>query len=910
MKRYVYLIAFILTCGMFCFCHDDVYAEYYIGTGGGGTGIPKTCATFAYNFTEYCPESYKDGGASWFIAKTDWNGTYNPSFCAYNENWLNNNSCTTLLSLQDTDRSNVLGGLHNNCSKAKGYDYYAYYAFVGRREGYWRDKNTPYNWGPFGWGYTVDGYSVKYNTRNTKSFDQVKNAWENGTNLDGWQLSSAAAATIYQKMTGKSSIGHGTGYFCVKKDTVAPQDRTLTAYAATTSGQDLENGDKIASHTVTHGNSASVSKKDISGFTFVGWRTSKASGNLTTGNAYTVSSLTANTTIYAIYKPFSATSSLDMKVKNERMETDYQETVYAKPGDNVVFKATYTPSAQGGYSIKPQNIKINGGNVQENSNASKTVGTLFNELKGSGLANWNNAFAVQSKNFDAKYENNHIYSLGSSESHTEENAHTVLASEVGKTLEESAKTNSNDDAKTTPKSVTMSSYNKQSLATVNTGQFSATASVVVPYNYSNTATMIEDDLELFSGESNTIRYELSVDVRQNNTLNATYATIVRNAQWKLQTQTNDGEWEDYTTGSGTLNSSGLLDGYKATKSSSVVIPDVRAGTKICFRSAIYPATNGSDLNIDPAGDGEWAYSKPKCGIVAKKPSLQVWGGNIYTNGKIVASMATKKKLAGYDDAETNYNYVFGSWGELGVFANGTVSFFASGATWGYTSNANGELIANPGGGNQATRCIYSPLTFANYNCTSSVGSFGNNVTMESAEASKKEIIARMTGDSSVDITKMEGDVTLDGREVSGGITYISTNGKLTIAGDLKYVGEYRSLDEMPKIVVYAKSIVIECSVSRIDALLIADETVTTCNSDDINAEKNSKRLQVNGAIIAKTLDANRTYGAATGNNSIIPAEIINFDPTLYLWGGNSKAEESQGSGQLTTTFLTELAPRY
>lgn len=26
---------------MFCFCHDDVYAEYYIGTGGGGTGIPK-----------------------------------------------------------------------------------------------------------------------------------------------------------------------------------------------------------------------------------------------------------------------------------------------------------------------------------------------------------------------------------------------------------------------------------------------------------------------------------------------------------------------------------------------------------------------------------------------------------------------------------------------------------------------------------------------------------------------------------------------------------------------------------------------------------------------------------------------------------------------------------------------------
>ena len=76
----------------------------------------------------------------------------------------------------------------------------------------------------------------------------------------------------------------------------------------------------------------------------------------------------------------------------------------------------------------------------------------------------------------------------------------------------------------------------------------------------------------------------------------------------------------------------------------------------------------------------------------------------------------------------------------------------------------------------------------------------------------------------------------------------------------------------------------------------------------INNVANSTPLKVNGAIVAKTLISNRTYGAATGVNSIIPAEIINFDPTLYMWG-NLGDDDGDDNGELEVTLTKELAPR-
>ena len=70
---------------------------------------------------------------------------------------------------------------------------------------------------------------------------------------------------------------------------------------------------------------------------------------------------------------------------------------------------------------------------------------------------------------------------------------------------------------------------------------------------------------------------------------------------------------------------------------------------------------------------------------------------------------------------------------------------------------------------------------------------------------------------------------------------------------------------------------------------------------------NSNQLIINGSIISDTMSANRTYGAAKGANSMIPAEIVNYDATLYLWGAN-RASVAE-SGLLITTYQHELSPR-
>ena len=42
---------------------------------------------------------------------------------------------------------------------------------------------------------------------------------------------------------------------------------------------------------------------------------------------------------------------------------------------------------------------------------------------------------------------------------------------------------------------------------------------------------------------------------------------------------------------------------------------------------------------------------------------------------------------------------------------------------------------------------------------------------------------------------------------------------------------------------------------------------------------------------------------------MIPAEIINYDPTLYLWG-NSRTETGEKNRNLDVSYQKELSPRY
>ena len=367
----------------------------------------------------------------------------------------------------------------------------------------------------------------------------------------------------------------------------------------------------------------------------------------------------------------------------------------------------------------------------------------------------------------------------------------------------------------------------------------------------------------------------------------------------------------------------------------------------------------------------WAYSDWVELTVAKKPSFQVWGGSVYSAGDINELLVSEKKhLEGYNNFKdvtsgvANDKYTFGSWTELGLVADGTVKNLASGAGLGYVKHLNnttwpryifvnndktngyigegnnyagysgpyGEYGA--GGGKNVKFCEISSLSFANNDCSNGVAGQLGGVWRRGDSSDKSALVSRFDkgsdGNVSGVINLSEDDESkkiddiyyyrsnggvmisnLSNGEISRGKTkVVIVDGSVYINGDIKYQGDgYGKIEEVPKVIIYTKgNITIDCQVERVDAVLIADGGIDTCNSGDVNAWQNSTQLKINGSVIADTLSLNRTYGGATGANSIIPAEIINYDASLYLWA-NGRSDITR-SGKIVSVYQQELSPRY
>lgn len=667
-------------------------------------------------------------------------------------------------------------------------------------------------------------------------------------------------------------------------------------------------------------------------------------------------------------------SFLNIKVRNQNVAaySNFQREVYAKPDDNLTYRATYNPVLQYTYYLKPQRMRINGGTIYPSSgtNTSSTLAAMFNLYKGS-LNNWNNDFTVFSSNFTTAFSRDYNYADGNTTKRIEPNDHKVQGNEVGKSLDESAQTNRNNTTKTTPSQVTFSNNGDTNLGNVITTQITKTAYARVPYNFINTTKVTTDsDTVLYAGEEQTFGFTIDTSPKRNNVTDGTYATVVRGAKWKLELCYN-GSCQETTpvntqnemgnTTIGDLNAGYNLNGVKnVAKSITINIPDITAGSEVCVRSAVYPANSGADTNwSDAEGSHTWAYSDKVCYTVAKKPNLEVWGGNIYTKGGVNTSVSNKGNLYGYNNyaIEQKYSprYVFGSWSEWGLISGGKITGLSSGANLGFALNDGGALWPNykpengagnnaningraPGGSTQTRFCNRVPETFANYPCGSSVGALGNSIGTNNATGDKNSTVAKYTYGGDVNTgsdvllnnpanLKVNNiyyyygggnDLVVSGATANGTpnvsketIQMVHSTKNIAVTGNLTYEDGYTTLDQMPKLIIYAeKDINISCGVQRIDAILIANGNVKTCGeSDDINAQANSNQLVVNGAIIANSVTANRTYGAATGANSMVPAEIINYDPTLYLWGGEKTEAVGETKVNLDTTYSKEVAPR-
>ena len=331
----------------------------------------------------------------------------------------------------------------------------------------------------------------------------------------------------------------------------------------------------------------------------------------------------------------------------------------------------------------------------------------------------------------------------------------------------------------------------------------------------------------------------------------------------------------------------------------------------------------------------------------KYPTFQVRGGSVFTygnenNGNV--GVETKSPTVMQIGGEQR---VFSSWVEYGAFSNGYMnSGFASGAATGFGfDSGGGESYCK----NRTTLSFANDLSaFGNnyYDCPNGgndgrTGLFNYDYPTFSIDASierarenaksNEEIILRDNGDNDT-VLASEGQET-----ISGHVIVVAKN--VTIEGNIVYGGGnngyYGSLEQVPKLLIYAtKSINIHCNVSRVDAVLFAGGDVNTCSDvDDVNDEKRSRQLVINGAIVAKNVYFQRTYGAVnlTSDGTLhnesgdyldkcqatnasqrycasIPAEIVNYDASIVTMGNQANSAVTRTN--LVTIYQRELSPRY
>lgn len=673
----------------------------------------------------------------------------------------------------------------------------------------------------------------------------------------------------------------------------------------------------------------------------------------------------------------SGTTSVASRVRNASLSnsnSEYKNTVYAKPGDRINWCNAYFPGVQ---FAAFSDVTIN--NTDPSHEKYGIHNTTLNNGVFADYSNWQNRFRIRSSNVIQSFSKDGNFADGATAYQYVPNTSNVREGQAGKTLSETINSygptsvsvknegihrwscdyHPNDcDAcgtrrccderdedghcthhtdcgcKSCYKATCYHTNNFYRNTRSGSGD-QATSYVYVPYNFINSAAVSLSSGTVFAGEVAKVgKATVTVNPKWNNETEDIYATQVDNAKVRLIGYTSSSSYGSEVKGYGSLNSdlcaalpvrdgqcseldrfnntelnsdgkmSGIIDTINFSDSYNAF--DTEAGNYFCVAVAVYPYTSGSDTNMSSAGSKNWYISQPSCKVVTKRPSFQVWGGSVYSEGEIstTTSIAAKRNLRDiypYVESGNANTTVFSSWVEQAVIANGIVSGLASGA-------ATGDLTASPWGGSKDLKyCKRVPLSIASYSSAlcptiDSTGNAGLPVIKDGQEALISYWDA-MEGRPGVTITKEEGPLTINNTNVARGTTRVmKAKGDIAINGNIIYAdGPYISQKDIPKMVIYSEGAInISCNVTRIDAIIIAKGWVNTCNS--------SNQLTVNGMIIAEGIRFDRTYGAGPGRESGTPAEVVNYDSSAVVWGKNMSNVNDFKT--LKTVYQHEIAPRY
>ncbi len=643
--------------------------------------------------------------------------------------------------------------------------------------------------------------------------------------------------------------------------------------------------------------------------------------------------------------------------------TDKSAEIYARPGNTIYLNHFFVSAAQpASATLATENLIPSG--IAGSANWNNKYSIAMSDNTGKINASWTDGGDIGVvKDIDLGIT--YTVEPGRTDDNTYSGSDKTGKIKVGTKL-----SSSNSGSNSNLGSVTIGSLNAEGVTGVKYDVDSVAVSVVVPYNFVNTTTANTEDSVYYAGSTARVGGTFTTGTVYNDLVKATYATRSPSAQLGVHTYYSNSDETGSTisgnsivssfncaslrggcttkTSTETLNGSDNVNGSNKEIAYSINVPDIDAGKWICTVSTVYPAGSGNPGNYtDPEGTHTWYVSPSKCAQIAKKPSFELWNGNLYANGNIQTNTSTKYTVAGHNEIGSSNPRTFGSWVEHGLIVKGNNNKLASGAVLGYQTNSNTNLSNNPGGHSEGITpgvCKRSPLTIANQPCVtggSTSGDSGIAVT-ETVNLSDYISVAQtttsvQTGSNDVDLSSSNYYTEKNGirytynssssklhlkasSNLPSGVTHIIySKGSVYIHGNLTYTnGPYSSPSNVPQyIIITDGSIFIDGAVTRVDSWLVADGkkessagAIKTCADSNgevpIGEQYCFNQLRINGPIIAKKMELTRLYGAATGNNSATSAEILNFAPSTYIFS-QSKASENTS---LRTVFSKEVAPRW
>ena len=335
------------------------------------------------------------------------------------------------------------------------------------------------------------------------------------------------------------------------------------------------------------------------------------------------------------------------------------------------------------------------------------------------------------------------------------------------------------------------------------------------------------------------------------------------------------------------------------------------GTKVCYALSVKAV---SDTN------GNWAHGTPSCVVIAKKPKVQVWGGDLGVGSTSGGGAQVSSNIV--TSISQQVTAVFGSWGEYGVQATGTVTGFGSGSAY------NGGL-------GSYSACAVSQLVFTNAGTsvcsgTTQIGNYSSAQSIPNVGAAFQTSSSTPTFSSLNDTTLRRVETATGTVNIGGGtvqardwLVLNAPNATVNITGNITYTNAtLHSAAEIPQVIIIANCINIAGNVTQVDAWLIATGSgaqcdgvtgggvLNTCSDVAVGADLSSticnNTLTVNGPVMATHLYMQRTAGAGPGSAAGDPAEVFNLRPDAYLW----LAQRSVASGYIQAVYTTELPPRF